>query len=245
MLNVVMPIAGEGKRFVEKGYTFPKPLIEIKGRPMIEIVIKNVVPDVEHRFIFICRKEHVDHYNLFGLLKFLSPGCEIITIERTTQGAACTVLLAKEFIDSTDDLLIANTDQYIDMDIDDFTSEGRRQHIDGFILTFHSTHPKWSFARIDKNGCVIEVAEKNPISDNATAGIYYFKNGSDFVHSAEHMIQKNIRVNNEFYVCPVYNEMLLADKKIKIYDIPKEKMHCLGTPEDLEEFYKSDIYQKL
>ena len=105
---------------------------------------------------------------------------------------------------------------------------------DGYILTFESMHPKWSYIKVDQKNYVTEVAEKKPISNIATVGIYYWKHGKDFVKYAEQMISKNIRVNNEFYVCPVYNEAILDNKKIQKFDI--DKMWGIGTPEDLDYF---------
>lgn len=245
MLNIVIPMAGSGRRFQERGYTFPKPLIEIKKRPMIEIVTKNIAPEIEHKFTFICRKEHYDNYALHYLLNLLSPGCNIIVIDRVTEGAACTILLAKEYINNEDPLIIANADQYIDSDINEFVSCAVDTQADGLIMSFKAKHPKWSFAKLDSQGQVIEVAEKKPISDNATVGIYYFKQGKYFVDAAEAMIKKDMRVNNEFYVCPVYNELILKDKIIKTFEVPAEAMYGLGTPEDLDKFLESPIIERL
>ena len=126
---------------------------------------------------------------------------------------------------------MANSDQFVEWSSSDFLYSAQTQDIDGSILTFKSTHPKWSYVKIDANGFVTEVAEKNPISDIATVGIYFWKKGSDYVKYAEQMIQKNIRYNNEFYVCPVFNQAIEDSKKIKTFSI--EKMWGLGTPEDL------------
>ena len=245
MLNIVVPMAGLGKRFADKGYTFPKPLIEIKGRPMIEWVVRNLTPACEHRFIFVCRREHYDHYNLHCLLRLVTPNCEIIVIDSPTEGAACTVLLTRDYIGNDDPLMIANSDQYIDGDINHFVNDALQNGKDGHIMIFKATHPKWSFAKVDQNGNVTEVAEKNPISDNATVGIYYYRAGKFFVEGAESMIRKNIRCNNEFYVCPVYNEMILNDKTIGVHLIQRDKMYGWGTPEDLDYFLQTDRYKTL
>lgn len=245
MLNIIIPMAGSGKRFQEKGYTFPKPLIEINKRTMIEIVVKNIKPKVKSKFTFICQREHYDKYSLHYLLDLLSPKCNIIAIDRVTEGAACTILLAKEYIDNQNPLIIANSDQYVDLDINDFVSQGINSGVDGLIMTFKAKHPKWSFAKLGSSGQVVEVAEKKPISDNATVGIYYFKQGKYFVEAAEAMISKDIRVNNEFYVCPVYNELILRDKVIKTFEIPAKNMYGLGTPEDLDKFLESPIIDKI
>lgn len=237
VLNIVIPMAGKGSRFAEAGYTFPKPLIGIKNQTMIEVVINNLRPIHDHRFIFIAQKEHCQKYDIYNILKrATSNKFELIQINGVTEGAACTVLLSSNYINNENDLLIANSDQYINVEIDDFISKSRKLNSDGVIMTFKSSHPKWSYARVDENGRVFETAEKRVISDNATVGIYYFKKGSDFVSGAQSMIHKNIRHNNEFYVCPVFNELIIDDKKIYTHDIDASDMHGLGTPEDLNLF---------
>ncbi len=237
MLNIVIPMAGRGSRFQDAGYAFPKPLIDVKGKTMIEVVINNLKPKTDYRFIFICQKEHYEKYDLHNILKNATNNkFEVIQINGITEGAACTVLTAMKYINNDDELLIANSDQFISTDINRFIDTARKDKRDGLIMTFKASHPKWSYARVDKGGQVLEVAEKQVISDKATVGIYYFKKGSDFVKAAQSMIEKNIKHNNEFYVCPVFNEMIVADKKIHISDIPIAKMHGLGTPEDLRAF---------
>jgi dTDP-glucose pyrophosphorylase len=231
-MNVLIPMAGAGTRFQEAGYTFPKPLIEVNGKPMIQTVVENL--NVEGRHIFVVRKEHYDKYNLKYLLNLIAPNCEIIQIDHVTEGAACTTLLAKEFINSEEPLLIANSDQYVEWNSNEFMYSMVGDNVDGGILTFEATHPKWSFAKLGNDGFVCEVAEKRPISNMATVGIYYWAKGSDYVKYAEQMITKDIRTNNEFYVCPVFNEAIGDNKKIKVYNV--EKMWGLGTPEDLNVF---------
>ncbi|MBI5223474.1 glycosyltransferase family 2 protein [Candidatus Micrarchaeota archaeon] len=245
MINIVVPMAGKGSRFAEKGYAFPKPLIEVKKMPMIQVVINNLKLKRPHRFVFICQREHYDKYSLKTVLNNLAPGCEIKIIDGVTEGAVCTVLLAKEYFDNDDELIIANSDQFVDMDINEFVMDAEKTGTDGSILTFPAYHPKWSYAKTDETGQVVEVAEKNPISNNATVGIYYFKKGREFVKAAQQMIMKNIRVNNEFYVCPVYNEIIGNKLKVKIYPIKADQMHGLGTPEDLEAFFRTDVIKRL
>jgi HAD superfamily hydrolase (TIGR01509 family) len=234
-LNVLIPMAGAGSRFEKAGYTFPKPLIDVKGKPMIQVVVDNL--NMDANFIFIVQKSHREKYNLDTLLNLITPNCKIVEVEGITEGAACTTLLAKEFIDNDNPLVMANSDQFVEWDSNEFMYKMNETDCDGGIVTFKSTHPKWSFAKIDDSGFVTEVAEKNPISDIATVGVYYWKKGSDYVKFSEQMIQKNIRVNNEFYVCPVFNEAILSDKKIKTFDI--QQMWGLGTPEDLNYFLEN------
>ena len=234
-LNVLIPMAGAGSRFEKAGYTFPKPLIDVKGKPMIQVVVDNL--NMDANFIFIVQKSHREKYNLDTLLNLITPNCKIVEVEGITEGAACTTLLAKEFIDNDNPLVMANSDQFVEWDSNEFMYKMNETDCDGGIVTFKSTHPKWSFAKIDDSGFVTEVAEKNPISDIATVGVYYWKKGSDYVKFAEQMIQKDIRVNSEFYVCPVFNEAILSDKKIKTFDI--KQMWGLGTPEDLNYFLEN------
>ena len=231
-MNVLIPMAGAGSRFQQAGYTFPKPLIEVNGKPMIQVVADNINVDAQH--IFIVQKSHHEEYSLQSVLNNVSPGCEIVQVDGVTEGAACTTLLAKDLINNDEPLLIANSDQFVEWNSNEFMYSMVGDNIDGGILTFESNHPKWSYAKLDDDGFVSEVAEKNPISNMATVGIYYWSKGSDYVKYAEQMISNDTRVNNEFYVCPVYNEAVQDGKKIKVFNI--SKMWGLGTPEDLNYF---------
>mgnify|MGYP003631231600 FL=1 len=234
-LNILIPMAGAGSRFEQAGYTFPKPLIEVKGKPMIQVVVENL--NIKANFIYVVQKEHRKKYNLDTLLNLITPNCKIVEVSELTEGAACTALLAKDYINSNNPLFFANSDQFVEWDSNEFLYKMNETNADGGIVSFRSTHPKWSFAKIDKQGLVTEVAEKNPISDIATVGYYYWKHGSDFIKYAEDMIKKNIRVNNEFYVCPVFNQAIADGKEIRTFDIPK--MWGLGTPEDLNYYLEN------
>lgn len=239
-LNILIPMAGRGSRFSDAGYTFPKPLIEIQGKPMIQWVINCL--NMEANYIFIIQKEHQKKYNLKSLLSTLKPNCKIVELDDVTEGAACTTLLAKKYINNDKPLIISNSDQYIEWDSNKTMYDFTNKNYDGGILSFEAYHPKWSYAKTDENNLVTEVAEKKVISKNATVGIYYWKKGSDYVNYAEKMIKKNIRVNNEFYVCPVFNEAIKDKKKITISNI--KEMHGLGTPEDLENFVQKKLLEK-
>lgn len=231
-MNVLIPMAGAGSRFAQAGYTFPKPLIEVNGKPMIQVVVDNL--NVDAHFIFLVQKEHYEKYNLQSVLNLIAPGCDIVQVDGLTEGAACTTLLAKEYINNDEPLLMANSDQFVEWNSNECLYAFTADSIDGGIVTFESTHPKWSFAKLDEHGFVSEVAEKKPISNIATVGIYYWKHGYDYVKYAEQMISKNIRVNNEFYVAPVFNEAIGDGKKIRVKNI--ERMWGLGTPEDLKHY---------
>jgi HAD superfamily hydrolase (TIGR01509 family) len=234
-LNVLIPMAGAGSRFEQAGYTFPKPLIDVKGKPMIQVVVENL--NIKANFIYVVQKKHREKYNLDTLLNLITPGCKIVETEGVTEGAACTALLAKEHINTEHPLFFANSDQFVEWDSNEFLYKMNETDADGGIVSFRATHPKWSFAKVDESGLVTEVAEKNPISDIATVGYYYWKHGSDFVKYAEQMIEKDIRVNNEFYVCPVFNQAIEDGKQIRTFDIPK--MWGLGTPEDLNYYLEN------
>ncbi len=241
-LNVLIPMAGGGSRFQAQGYSFPKPLIDVKGKPMIQVVVDNL--NIEANFIFIVQKAHYEKYNLKYLLNLVAPNCKIIQVDNLTEGAACTTLLAKNLINNNNPLLLANSDQFVEWNSNEVLYAFNNSNADAGIVTFESLHPKWSYVKLGENGYVEEVAEKKPISKHATAGIYFWKKGADYIRYAEQMIKKEIRVNNEFYVCPVFNEAIDDKKKIRIFEIPKNAMWGLGTPEDLNYFienYKSNL----
>ena len=234
-MNVLIPMAGAGSRFEQAGYTFPKPLIEVNNKPMIQVVVENL--NVEAHFIFLVQKQHYEKYNVKQLLSLIAPGCDIVQVEGITDGAARTTLLAEQLIDNNEPLLMANSDQFVEWNSNECIYAFTADSIDGGIITFEATHPKWSFAKLGKDGFVSEVAEKNPISNLATAGIYYWKHGSDYVKYVKQMIDKDIRTNGEFYVCPVFNEAIGDGKKIRVKNI--QKMWGIGTPEDLNYFLEN------
>lgn len=231
-LNVLIPMAGAGSRFAQAGYTFPKPLIEVNGKPMIQVVVENL--NIHANYIFLVQREHFEKYNLKYLLNLIAPECQYVIVDQLTQGAASTTLLAKDLINNDHPLLIANSDQFIEWNSNECLYAFGADDIDGGILTFEATHPKWSYAKTGSNGFVEEVAEKRVISNRATVGIYYWRRGSDYVHYAEEMISKDIRTNNEFYVCPVFNQAIADGKRIRTKSV--DRMWGIGTPEDLNYF---------
>ncbi len=243
MLNIVIPMAGKGSRFAKAGYHIPKPLIPIHCQPMIRYVIKNLVPNQPYRFIFLCLDEHIKKYGIDKLLKKWEPTCEIVAVDDVTEGAACTVLLAKKLINNDDGLMIANSDQWINADINLYLSRIKTDRLDGLIMTMYANDSKWSFVRVNEYKKITEVVEKEVISNEATVGIYNFTKGSYFVQAAEKMIKNNFRVNGEFYVAPVYNELIRLGLEISYYNVGSvgEGMHGLGVPEDLENFTVSPL----
>ena len=237
-MQILIPMAGRGQRFADKGYTFPKPLIDVAGKPMIQRVVDNFpFPDAE--FIFLVQKEHRENFNLDDTLHTIvgRRPCQIITVDGVTEGAACTALLADDALDPNQELIIANSDQFVRFSVNNFnTLRANTAGCAGIIFTFNAVHPKWSFARaIEDTGVVLEVAEKKPISNIATCGIYYYASAAHFVAGAREMIRKNIRTNNEFYIAPVYNEIINGEEDV-VLTFFVDEMFGMGTPEDLETF---------
>ncbi|MCZ8168803.1 MAG: glycosyltransferase family 2 protein [Flavobacterium sp.] len=234
MINIVIPMAGQGSRFAQAGYEKPKPFIDVNGKPMIARVMENLYyPNAN--YILIARKEHLEQERELVAELEKNYKAKFIELDQLTEGTACTVLFARKYINNDYPLLIANSDQLVDMSIEAYIDDCLDQKADGSILTFVDAerNPKWSFAKIDDKGNVTEVKEKKAISEFATVGIYFFTKGHYFVDGAIDMIANNDRVNNEFYTCPVYNYCIVEGQKIKIYNIDFEAMHGLGTPEDL------------
>ena len=252
MLNIVIPMAGAGSRFAREGYVDPKPLIPVEGVPMIRLVIENLRPKVAHRFIFICQQSHLEAYKLAPKLAMWAQATPnaadavVIGINGVTEGAACTVLHAREHINSDQPLMIANSDQWVDCDINAYLAKMDQEGLDGLIMTMKADDPKWSFVGLNDRGHVTRVVEKQVISDEATVGIYNYHRGSDFVKAAEAMIAANERVNNEFYVAPAYDRMIANGAKVGIYNVGSEAdgMYGLGIPSDLKLFTSLPVHRK-
>ena len=236
MLQIIVPMAGAGSRFAVAGYEDPKPLIPLFGVPMIKVVIDNLTPACPHRFIFICQARHVAAYGLRDKLGRWAPGCEIVELDGLTEGAACTVYAASAVIDAAQPVMIANSDQYVDMDINAYLQA--MGDADGLIMTMKACDPKWSFVGFDASGRIDRVVEKDVISDEATVGIYNFRRGGQLITAIESMVAENLRVNNEFYVAPAYNEMIEQGARVVHYSIGAEGqgMYGLGIPADLQLF---------
>ena len=205
---------------------------------MIQWVVENLATNFEHQFVFICQEKHVIEFQFDKFLKKICPNSHVVPINGLTQGAAETVLFASKMIDNRDPLVIANSDQYIEYKLEDFYESVVSEDNDGSILTMTSSSPKWSYIKYGEDLQVIEVREKEVISQEATVGIYGFSRGEDYVRSARRMIEKDLRVNGEFYVAPVYNELIQEGRRIEFRNIGSDKnqMNGLGTPEDLEIF---------
>ena len=229
-------MAGLGSRFSEAGFKKPKPLIQVNNKTMINLVIENLTPSEEHKFIFICQKEHIRNTRLKDEIKVLTNDHIIIEVDTITDGPASSVLLAEKYINNSDPIMIANCDQFVNIDIDKYLK--RSKLYDGLIMTMWANDPKWSFVKYGDDNNIISVVEKRVVSNVATVGIYNFSNGEQFCNYAHEMINNNDRVNNEFYVAPIYNYLIKDNKKLSTYDIGNN-MYGLGTPEDLSYFLKN------
>lgn len=230
--NVLIPMAGLGSRFAENGYSLPKPLIKIFGKPMIQHVVESL--DIDGHYIFLVQKDHRVKYHLDDVLDGVAPGCSIVEVDGLTEGAASTSLLAKDLINNDTPLVIANSDQIIS-----WNSVGFLEVLgvsDGVTAVFEADDPKWSYVEVS-NGSVTHVAEKEVISTEANVGVYGWARGSEYVTYAEQMIVDNARTNNEFYIAPVYN-WAIADGKL-IYRYNVYEMHGVGTPEDMNEYIRT------
>lgn len=239
-IAIIIPMAGEGKRFQEHGYRDSKPFIPIQDKPMIAHVLENLshcAKIAPIHFYMIARTQDLAHYAKETAALSAHYPVTWIARDTKTQGAACTSLLSEPYIPADAPLLIANSDQWLDIDLSDFLQDAFSRQLDGSILTFpcHERDPKWSYIEHDMGGYVTRTAEKDPISTQATVGLYYFKHSSLFMNAAQAMIQAQDQTNDEYYVCPTYN--YLPDScHIGFYDIPPSAMHGLGTPEDLERY---------
>lgn len=247
MLNIVVPMAGRGSRFTKEGYQTPKPLIPIhQKKPMIGVIINNIRPACAHHFIFICLAEHIQNHQMDKALRTFAPSCEIVPVHSVTEGAACTILLARDWINNDNPLMIANSDQWVDCDINVYLSSMIESGDEGWMMTMRAKDPKWSFVRLNEERKVVEVVEKKVVSNEATVGIYNYKKGSYFVEAAEEMIAKNLKVNNEFYVAPAYNQMIKKGCRVGIYNVGLDGngMYGLGIPTDLKKFESLPISWK-
>ena len=242
-VNMLIPMAGAGRLFQEAGHVFPKPLVEVMGKPMVQVVCEDLVCGLDQRFIFVIRKEDDDRFALREVLRLLAPDCEVIAAQSDTAGAACTALLAVEHINNDTPLVIANADQYVSGQFARFISDAVGAGVDGSIMCFESIHPKWSFARLDDTGHVVETAEKRPISRNATVGIYYFRQGSIFVDACRRMIRKGMMVMDQYFICPCYNEMILDGMKISAFQMPNDSMFAFSSPDDVKEFERMRAFK--
>ena len=240
-INILIPIAGNSSFFAEDEYPYPKPLIDVCGKMMIEHVVDNYsMITGEKRFIFVIKSSDCDKYHLDDVLRLVSNHkCKIVKIDNETKGAACSAIMAIKYINNKYPLIIANADQTLDVDMNLILKEVGQY--DGGVISFNSAHPRWSYARLNKDNFIVETSEKRPISNHAIAGFYFFSKGSEFVKGAMSMIRKDANIEGLYYVAPVFNEMILKRKKIKTIMIDNDKYHTFYTPNKIKEFERNNL----
>jgi dTDP-glucose pyrophosphorylase len=241
---VLMLMAGSNEAFQQQGFAYAKPLVEIDGRPIAEHAWSCLKSIGDSSFVFVIRKEDDLRFHLGDMLSLLEPKASIVRTEGNTAGAACTALLAIQQIDKDEELLIANGDQVFTADVRAAIDEFRARSLDAGTLVFDSVHPRWSFVRLGADGLVIEAAEKRPLSRLATAGLYYFRSGRDYVQAAQAMIRKGASVNGAYYVCPTFNELILQSKRVGVVQIKRDQYISLATPQAAEEYEQTLASQR-
>ena len=236
MINIVIPIASNKLHDENEIFQYPLPLIEILGKSIIEYSLEGLknIDDVA-KFIFILKEEDCNKYHFDNSLKLIIPDCSIVKLKSQTKGAVCSILMAIDLLDKDSEMLIINYDQFLDYKIDKIINYFRCRNADGGLLTFKSIHPRWSFARVIGDD-VLETAEKNPISNFAIAGFYYFKKASDFIEGAFNIIRYDEKYNNYFYTSSVFNQMILKNKVVKNYTIPLSVYYSFYSPQKIKEF---------
>jgi len=237
-MNLVIPIASNSKFFSIEEYGYPKPLIEIAGKSMIEHVIDNLTQGMDFKkIIFIVKQDECDKYHLDNTLILLSPiKPEIIKLRADTRGALCSVLLAIEHINQDEPLVIANADQLFDNGIGVPVKKFMASDLDAACLTFNSVHPRWSYVRLDEQNFVIETAEKRPISRHAIAGLYMYKCGSNFVEHGMDSIKNGTNIDGQYFISPVFNNFILANKKVGHFEVLNDHYHTLYSPQKIGEY---------
>jgi dTDP-glucose pyrophosphorylase len=237
-MNIVLLMAGSSEAFREAGHLYPKPLVEIAGKPTLQHIVESLAPltAAGARLIVAVRHDENSKHHIAAVVKLLNPAAQVLEIRGETGGAACSAMLAVDWIASDEPLIICNGDQLIEADIARVVREFQERSLDGGIIVFKDVHPRWSFVKCSPEGLVIEAAEKRPISNLATAGFYYFRSGKDFIKAAQSMILKGAVVNGQFYVCPVYNELILMNRRIGTFLIEKKQYISLATPHAVELF---------
>lgn len=236
MLKIIIPLAGSSEIFQKAGYLYPKPLIEIKGIPMIQRVIDSTKTiNTHYKIIFIIKEEDATKFHLDNTLKLLEPECEIIKIKNITKGGLCSVLMAIDKIEKKDSLLILNSDQIIEEDFFKISNYWIENDSDVGVVTFTSVHPRWSYV-LTNGKEIIQTAEKNPISNKAIAGYYYFKSAELFFDYAFNTILNDVQIDGLFYVSPVINEYVLKNKNVNFYEIDNSKYHSFYSPKLISEF---------
>lgn len=234
-MSVILILAAGDADFGSMDGGYPLCLTEFDGIPLIERIITACRPIAEARFVFAIRHEDADRFHLDNALRVLEPAARIVRAGKT-RGAACTALLACREIGAGQPLLVINANQYVDIDMGELVRDFARRGLDAGVVTFRSMHPRYSYVDIDADGLVIEAAEKNPISPHATAGIYWFARGHEFIKAVQSMIRRDAHINGSFYVCPALNELVLTQARIGAFTIEPSRYHPLKTEHQLQQF---------
>lgn len=236
-MNLVMPMAGRGSRFADVGYREPKPMIPVKGKPMYAWAMDSLPLKLARQVIFICLADHLKGFGLEEDIRtrYAALNPVIVPLTKVTEGQACTVLEARDQIDRDEPLIIYNADTWCRTRLET-SLPTLPKSVAGVLGVFEAPGDKYSFARTDAEGRVVEVAEKRRISNHCCTGLYHFTSGAEFVREADAMIAANQRVNNEFYVAPVYNRMIAKGRDVRIDRA--DEVWVLGTPEDLAHFHE-------
>lgn len=231
-----MLAAGGSRAYADAGFFFPKNLTEIAGRPLIEHAIVGLGELAkDHRLVVAVAADEDLRYHTGRVIRLIEPTAEVVTVGDTS-GAACTALIAIDHIPDDEPLLIVSGDAVIEADLAGIVEEFERRRLDAGVVVFEGVHPRWSYVRVDDQGFVIEAAEKRPISRLATAGVYWFARGRDFVDGAMAMIRKDASVDGRFFVCPTFNELVLAGKRIGIHQLDRHAYHSLHDPQGIPRF---------
>lgn len=232
-MKILIPIGGNN---TEDNNEYIKSLYEIEKKTILQHVYESLSVIKDADFIVVVKREDVLRYHIDNMIQLMIPDVRIIIADGVTQGSACTCLLAIDEINDDEALLVVGSDQLVNTDLQLVVEEFQSRAYDGGLIIFDDIHPRWSYVKLDENDLVVEAAEKRPISRNATTGFYWFKYGRDFITSAEKMIMKDAHVNEKYYVCPVYNEMILEHKRIGVYRVSKKDYFNFNHQKGLEDY---------
>jgi len=245
-MQILVPLAGNSTFFKPEDYPFPKPLIEVGGTPMIERVVENLARiDAQPKFIFVVRQDDVARFSLDRTLRLIADGCEIVTLRNETKGALCSALMAIDHIEQDSPLLICNSDQVIDADLNAIVQSFFSGGFDAGVVTFESVHPRWSYVEVNAERRVLQAAEKRVISRNAIAGFYFFRTGKTFIQGAMRSIANDSRTDGLFYIAPTLNELILDSCTVSAYAIPENRYHSFYSPAKIQEFEKTQLVRTI
>lgn len=236
MINVLLPAMGTSSFF--KDSYFPKPMYEIKGKTMLELIVEDYANLEPKNYIFIFSDEDCLKFHIDSSAKLLSLASQVIRLRNQTAGALCTCLMAVNYVNDDEELIIANSDQIIEVDYRRVIDYFHGMDADAGVITFPNIHPRWSYAR-KKNDEVVEVAEKRPLSKDAIAGFYYYKHGKDFVEAAKNAVIKRNNLNGKYYISASINELILMGKKVGYFDIEKKQYRSFYSPAKIKEYEES------